>query len=119
MIYGKAFDILRVKTNIDLTDENEIRCHLDDIVLYEIKSTSKANIPADFRGYFFSLDPRRKAEARDSRGGAEVHDDPPYYGTWLCPTLDRASRSGVRLRRGAGGWRQGIVRPRLRPRSRC
>jgi hypothetical protein len=55
VIYGKAFDIIRVKTDIDLTDENKIRHHLDDIVLYEIKSTSKANIAADFRGYFFSL----------------------------------------------------------------
>ena len=55
MIYGKVFDILRVKTNIELTDENEIRRHLDEIILYEIKSTSKANIWADFRGYFFSL----------------------------------------------------------------
>jgi hypothetical protein len=55
VIYGKAFDIIRVKTKIDLADENEIRRHLNDIVLYEIKSTSKANIPADFRGYFFSL----------------------------------------------------------------
>jgi len=55
VIYGKAFDILRVKATFDLADENAIRNHLDDIVLYEIKSTSKANIPADFRGYFFSL----------------------------------------------------------------
>jgi hypothetical protein len=55
VIYGKAFDVVRIGKNIDLANENEIRRHIDEIVLYEIKSTSKANIPRDFRGYFFSL----------------------------------------------------------------
>ena len=55
VIYGKAFDIVRVTMNLDLADDDNIRRHLDEIVLYEIKSTSKANIPTDFRGYFFSL----------------------------------------------------------------
>lgn len=55
VIYGKAFDIIRVKATFDLADENTIRHYLDEIVLYEIKSTSQPNIPVDFRGYFFSL----------------------------------------------------------------
>jgi len=57
------------------------------------------------------LDPRRKAEASDSRGGAEVHDDPYYYGTGLCPMLDRASQSRVRVLRATDGATRGNSPP--------
>lgn len=55
IIYGKAFDIVKLKSPVDLNDSEDIRRHLDDIVIYEIKSTSKPTVKPDFRGYFFSL----------------------------------------------------------------
>ena len=55
VIYGKAFDIVRVTANVDLDSEDSIRRHLDHLILYEIKSTSKAKVADDFRGHFFSM----------------------------------------------------------------
>ncbi len=55
VVYGKAFDVVHLRRNVDLNDEDAIRQHLDAIVLCEVKSTRKENVPADFRGHFFSL----------------------------------------------------------------
>lgn len=33
----------------------DIRCNLDSITVYEVKSTNKENMPQDFSGYFFDL----------------------------------------------------------------
>jgi hypothetical protein len=55
VVYGKAFDVVRVEGAVNLEDEDDIRKNLAAIVLYEIKSTSKASVGADFQRYFFSL----------------------------------------------------------------
>jgi hypothetical protein len=54
IVYGKAFDILRLTNTIDLNSLEEVEAKLPHIVFCEIKST-KQNLPGDFRGYFFSL----------------------------------------------------------------
>jgi hypothetical protein len=55
VIYGKAFDIVKVAGEVDLTSVEDIRRRLDSITLYEVKSTGKAAVDSDFRRYFFSL----------------------------------------------------------------
>jgi hypothetical protein len=55
VVYGKAFDVVRVEGSVDLEDEVDVRKNLSSIVLYEIKSTSKPIVTEDFRRYFFSL----------------------------------------------------------------
>jgi hypothetical protein len=55
VVYGKAFDVVRVEGSVDLDDEVDVRKKLSSVVLYEIKSTSKATVTADFRRFFFSL----------------------------------------------------------------
>lgn len=54
IVYGKAFDIVRLAGQIDLDHLEEIERHLERVTLYEIKSTSK-EIEAGFKGYFFGL----------------------------------------------------------------
>lgn len=56
VVYGKAFDVVRVMNGatIDWNNLSSVEQNLDDIVLYEVKSTNRA-LPADFSGYFFSL----------------------------------------------------------------
>lgn len=54
VVYGKAFDIVRLPAPVDLEDPADVERHLDKIVLCEIKSTGR-KLPPDFRGYFFAL----------------------------------------------------------------
>ena len=54
IVYGKAFDILRLAEPIDLDSLEQVEAHLDQITLYEIKSTRQAFNDA-FDGYFFGL----------------------------------------------------------------
>ncbi|MBI5760157.1 MAG: hypothetical protein HZA46_16695 [Planctomycetales bacterium] len=54
IVYGKAFDILRLAKPIDLNSLEEVEAHLDQITLYEIKST-KQDFNEAFDGYFFGL----------------------------------------------------------------
>lgn len=54
VVYGKAFDAVRMRRSVDLNSEAEITKNLDAIVLYEIKSTNR-KVGPDFQGYFFSL----------------------------------------------------------------
>jgi hypothetical protein len=55
VIYGKAFDVIKVKGPIDLESVEDVQRSIHRVVLYEIKSTSKPNVLPDFRRYFFSL----------------------------------------------------------------
>lgn len=55
VIYGKAFDIVRVSRQCDLDDSASVRRNIDAITLYEIKSTNKDAVMPDFTRYFFSL----------------------------------------------------------------
>jgi hypothetical protein len=55
VVYGKAFDAVRVEGTVDLEDENDIRKNLRSVVLYEIKATSTIKVQPDFGRHFFSL----------------------------------------------------------------
>ncbi len=55
IVYGKAFDIVKLLKPIDLNQLADVEEKLDDIVIYEIKSTNKVGIGPDFKKYFFGL----------------------------------------------------------------
>jgi len=57
VIYGKAFDVVKVKNNSKINFESleGIEKHLDDIIIYEVKSTNKKDIKTNFEKYFFGL----------------------------------------------------------------
>lgn len=54
-LYGNAFDVVRSANKIDYKNIEDIRRNLESITIYEVKSTNKANLPKDFKGYFFDL----------------------------------------------------------------
>src|SRR2546423_5050199 len=54
IIYGKAFDCVRLNGEVNLDTVESIETNLDRIVVIEIKSTRK-HLAADFAGHFFSL----------------------------------------------------------------
>jgi len=54
IVYGKAFDVIRLTEPVDLDSADAVEQNLGKIILCEIKS-SKQDFPADFRGYFFAL----------------------------------------------------------------
>jgi hypothetical protein len=54
IVYGKAFDIVRMSEPIDLDDGAVVEKALDKITVFEIKSTNKA-LDKDFSSYFFAL----------------------------------------------------------------
>jgi hypothetical protein len=54
VVYGKAFDVVKLAGSVNLDDASEIERNLDKIVLCEIKSSGR-KLPADFKGYFFAL----------------------------------------------------------------
>jgi hypothetical protein len=54
VLYGKAFDVVKLVGTVNLNDAVEIGRNIDKIVLCEIKSSSR-KLPEDFRGYFFAL----------------------------------------------------------------
>jgi len=55
VIYGNAFDVVRLGKNIDLNDIESVIDNIHHITLLEVKSTSKENIDENFSGYFFGL----------------------------------------------------------------
>lgn len=55
VVYGKAFDVIRVDKEIDLNDLAAVRGSLQLITLCEVKSTSKKSVKKDFSGYFFAI----------------------------------------------------------------
>ena len=57
IVYGRAFDAVRIPDglDIDLDDLASVEFHLAKLILYEIKSTNRSNLEADFKGYFFAL----------------------------------------------------------------
>lgn len=54
VVYGKAFDVVKLLEAVNLDDATEIERSLDQIILCEIKSSSR-KLPEDFKGYFFAL----------------------------------------------------------------
>lgn len=55
VLYGAAFDVVRIAHAVDLTDPSSIAANIDAITAYEIKSTNKTATKTDFGGYFFDL----------------------------------------------------------------
>jgi hypothetical protein len=55
IVYGRAFDIVKLLKPVDLDDLADIEKKLESIQLYEIKSTNKKGIGPDFNKYFFGL----------------------------------------------------------------
>jgi hypothetical protein len=57
VVYGKAYDLVRTRrgANVDFSDQDSIERNLDRLTLYEIKSTDRENVGADFANYFFAL----------------------------------------------------------------
>ncbi|MGB8355486.1 MAG: hypothetical protein WCD79_16430 [Chthoniobacteraceae bacterium] len=54
VVYGKAFDIVKLSGPIDLTDLSDVEANLEKVIIYEIKS-SKKKLRSDFSSYFFAL----------------------------------------------------------------
>jgi hypothetical protein len=54
VVYGKAFDIVRLCADVNLDDLADIERNLDRITVFEIKSSRK-KLGSDFAGYFFAL----------------------------------------------------------------
>jgi len=54
IVYGKAFDVVHLSQPIDLDSLEDVEENLGKILVCEIKSTKK-DVSADFRGYFFAL----------------------------------------------------------------
>lgn len=56
VIYGKAFDIIKIKGKaFDLENLSEVENNIDRITIYEVKSTAKKDIKEYFDKYFFGL----------------------------------------------------------------
>src|SRR5437899_10171671 len=49
VVYGKAFDVVKLSGPIDLAELPEVEAHLDQIKVFEIKSTRK-KLRSDFSG---------------------------------------------------------------------
>ena len=54
VVYGKAFDVIKLSGSVDLDDLAEVERHLARITVFEIKSTRR-RLRSDFSGYFFGL----------------------------------------------------------------
>jgi len=54
VVYGKAFDIVKLSANVNLSDLSETEKELSHITIYEIKSTKKS-LGTDFGKFFFAL----------------------------------------------------------------
>jgi hypothetical protein len=55
VLYGAAFDIVKLSRPIDLKDPAALADGLDAVTVFEIKSTNKLRTREDFGGYFFDL----------------------------------------------------------------
>jgi len=54
VVYGKAFDIIKLSSSVNLDDLTDVEKNLQKVTIYEIKSTKK-NVRSDFSSYFFAL----------------------------------------------------------------
>ncbi len=54
VVYGKAFDVVKLSGSLDLNELAEVEKHLEKIKVFEVKSTRK-KLRSDFAGYFFAL----------------------------------------------------------------
>lgn len=54
VVYGKAFDVVKLADTVNLDDESDVARNLNKIILCEVKSSNR-KLPEDFKGYFFAL----------------------------------------------------------------
>ena len=54
VVYGKAFDVIKFSAPVDLDELAEVEKRLEQIKVFEVKSTRK-KLRSDFSGYFFAL----------------------------------------------------------------
>ncbi|MGD0649822.1 MAG: hypothetical protein ABSA97_01535 [Verrucomicrobiia bacterium] len=54
VVYGKAFDIVKVTGSVNLDDLASVEANLHRVTVFEIKSTKK-NLRSDFSKFFFGL----------------------------------------------------------------
>jgi len=55
VLYGAAFDAVRLAGAVDLSSHESIERDIDLITVYEVKSTNRPKLDAAFSGYFFDL----------------------------------------------------------------
>ena len=55
VLYGAAFDVVRLDLPIDLSNPQSIADAIEAITVCEIKSTNQTKIASDLRGYFFNI----------------------------------------------------------------
>jgi hypothetical protein len=55
VLYGAAFDVIRLSRPVDLSDPAAIARGIDAITVYEIKSSNRKSLKADLKGYFFNI----------------------------------------------------------------
>jgi hypothetical protein len=67
VVYGRAFDIVKLLGDVDLDNLASVEKNLDKIRIFEIKSTSK-KIPSDFSKYFFSISAAEILVAQSLKG---------------------------------------------------
>lgn len=54
VVYGRAFDIIRVTGSVNLDDLASVETNLHRVIVFEIKSTKK-RLQTDFSSFFFGL----------------------------------------------------------------
>ena len=70
VVYGKAFGIIKITTvaTVDLNDLADVERNLNNITIYEVKSTNKQGIKEHFDKYFFGLSTAELLVAQNLRG---------------------------------------------------
>ncbi len=67
VVYGKAFDVVKLLEPVNLDDLAEVERKLEKIQIFEIKSTNKPLRP-DFAKYFFALTAAEVLVAQSLKG---------------------------------------------------
>ena len=67
VVYGRAFDIVKLLGEVNLDDLASVEKNLDKIRIYEIKSTNK-NLAPDFSKYFFGISAAEVLVAQSLKG---------------------------------------------------
>lgn len=55
VLYGAAFDVVRLSGPVELADAEAIASGIDLITICEIKSTNRPALKSDLKGYFFNI----------------------------------------------------------------
>lgn len=87
-LYGKAFDIVKSKNNINYDSIDDIRNNFDSIIIYEIKSTAKRTVKENFKGHFFSISTAELLTAQNIKGKYKFAFVNTITKTWEELTLE-------------------------------